>query len=131
MRRPVNLDDQSSVEGGEIGDEAAKDGLASETEAGHLLTPKSLPKAPFGARGVPSEAASERPQCFPQGATPHPDPPPQGGREWTRPDIQPRERHGIAWKRFASALIRFAVSMSRSVIFIPASWVQNENETML
>ena len=40
-------------------------------------------------------------------------------------------RHAIDWNRFASALIRFAVSMSRSVIFIPASWVQNENETML
>ena len=39
--------------------------------------------------------------------------------------------HAIAWKRLASSLIRFAVSMSRSVIFMPASWVQNENETML
>ena len=39
--------------------------------------------------------------------------------------------YGIAWKRFASALIFFAVSMSRSVIFMPASWVQNEKETML
>ena len=37
----------------------------------------------------------------------------------------------IDWKRFASALILFAVSMSRSVIFMPASWVQNEKETML
>ena len=47
------------------------------------------------------------------------------------PGPLPAPRHGIDWKRLTSALIRFAVSMSRSVIFIPASWVQNENETML
>src|SRR5262249_11076816 len=37
----------------------------------------------------------------------------------------------IGWKRRASALMCFAVSMSRSVTFMPASWVQNENDTML
>ena len=45
--------------------------------------------------------------------------------------LAPARSHGIAWNRFASALIRFAVSMSRSVIFMPASWVQNENDRML
>ena len=39
--------------------------------------------------------------------------------------------HAMVWNRFASALIFFAVSMSRSVIFIPASCVQKENDTML
>jgi hypothetical protein len=37
----------------------------------------------------------------------------------------------IDWKRRASALMCLAVSMSRSVIFMPASWVQNENDRML
>ena len=43
----------------------------------------------------------------------------------------PTRRQAIDWNRRAKALIRFAVSMSRSVIFIPASWVQNENDTTL
>ena len=37
----------------------------------------------------------------------------------------------IDWKRRASALMCFAVSMSRSVIFMPASCVQNEKVRML
>jgi hypothetical protein len=37
----------------------------------------------------------------------------------------------IDWKRRASPLMCFAVSMSRSVIFMPASCVQNENVRML
>jgi hypothetical protein len=37
----------------------------------------------------------------------------------------------IDWKRRASALMCWAVSMSRSVIFMPASCVQNENDRML
>ena len=37
----------------------------------------------------------------------------------------------IDWKRRASALMCWAVSMSRSVIFMPASWVQNENDRTL
>jgi hypothetical protein len=37
----------------------------------------------------------------------------------------------IDWKRRARALMCFAVSMSRSVIFMPASCVQNENVRML
>ena len=40
-------------------------------------------------------------------------------------------RQAIDWKRRASALMCFAVSMSRSVIFMPASWVQNEKVRML
>ena len=43
----------------------------------------------------------------------------------------PTRRQAIDWKRRASALMCLAVSMSRSVIFMPASWVQNENDTML
>ena len=39
--------------------------------------------------------------------------------------------YAIDWKRRASALMCFAVSMSRSVIFMPASCVQNENDRML
>jgi hypothetical protein len=42
-----------------------------------------------------------------------------------------RNCQAIDWKRRASALMCFAVSMSRSVIFMPASWVQNENVRML
>ena len=44
-----------------------------------------------------------------------------------------RSRNGqaIDWKRRASPLMCFAVSMSRSVIFMPASCVQNENVRML
>jgi hypothetical protein len=69
------------------------------------------------------------PTVSPVCATPTPAPPHRRGRERVRPSAS--SGHGMAWKRFASALIRFAVSMSRSVIFMPASWVQNENETML
>ena len=43
----------------------------------------------------------------------------------------PTRSQAIDWNRRAKALIGFAVSMSRSVIFIPASWVQNENDTTL
>ena len=69
-------------------------------------------------------AHDRRQSVRPVGATPLPNPPPQGGGNTPTP-------HAIAWKRLARALILRAVSMSRSVIFMPASWVQNENETML
>ena len=48
MRGAINLDDQPSVEGSEVGDEAAKDNLTSKAEAGESLAPKAFPETSFG-----------------------------------------------------------------------------------
>jgi hypothetical protein len=47
MRRSINLDDKPSVEGSEVGNEAAKDNLTSKAEADDLLAPKAFPEESF------------------------------------------------------------------------------------
>jgi hypothetical protein len=80
MCRPFNLNDQASVEGGEVSDKAVKDNLTPKAESGELLATKTFPETSFGIRCVASEAAGKGPQSLRHGATPHPNPPPQGGR---------------------------------------------------
>ncbi len=61
MGRSIDLDDQPSVERGEVGDKAAEDNLTSKAEAANLLAPKTLPETSFGTRCVASEGARNRP----------------------------------------------------------------------
>src|SRR3984957_14836026 len=80
MCRPFNLNDQASVEGGEVSDKAVKDNLTPKAESGELLATKTFPETSFGIRCVASEAAGKGPQSLRHGADrpPHP-PPPRGG----------------------------------------------------
>jgi hypothetical protein len=43
MRRAIDFDDQSRLETGEVGDEAAESDLASKPKACDLLAPEALP----------------------------------------------------------------------------------------
>jgi hypothetical protein len=54
MRRSVNFDDKPSVEGSEVGDEAAEDNLAPKAKACDLLASKTFPEASFGVCCIPS-----------------------------------------------------------------------------
>jgi hypothetical protein len=80
VRGPVDFDNHPRVEAGEVGDEAAEDHLATEAEARDLLAPQALPQASLGAGRMTSEVPREMRQSLRHGATPHPVPPPQGGR---------------------------------------------------
>ena len=143
VRRAVDLDHEPRVERSEAGDEAAKDDLSTKAESLYLLASKALPEAALSGGRIAPEGTCDQGQGLRHGATPHPSPPHKGGGNSSRPNgsaplyqgvsvsIHRRSLYGIAWNRFASALMRLAVSMSRSVILCPASCVQNENETML
>jgi hypothetical protein len=57
--RAIDFDGNPRLEASEVGDEAAEDNLAMESEARDLLAPEALPQAPLGARCVASEASRE------------------------------------------------------------------------
>ena len=55
MRRAVDFDDQSGVQTGEVGDEAAKRDLASKSIASDLFAAQALPKATFSTARVATQ----------------------------------------------------------------------------
>jgi hypothetical protein len=81
MRRSVDLYDHTRLKAGEVGNEAAENNLTTKSEVSDLLPPKPLPQTVLGTCGIASKAPRYVPQTVRHGATPHPGPPPQGGRE--------------------------------------------------
>jgi hypothetical protein len=57
MGRAIDFDDHPRLEAGEVGNKAAENNLATESEARDLLAPEALPQAALGARRIASEAS--------------------------------------------------------------------------
>jgi hypothetical protein len=55
----IDFDDHPRLEAGKVGNEAAENYLATESEARDVLAPEALPQAPLGACRVASEASRE------------------------------------------------------------------------
>src|SRR5437899_4407147 len=108
MLPPIHLQNQPAFEADEIRDESSKRNLAAELEATHLSAAQFLPDESLGVSHVLAEFAStfaghksvsvlgcpRKPWQLVVVPTPHPNPPPQGGREFLSPSPLAGEGRG-------------------------------------
>jgi hypothetical protein len=80
MRRAIDFDSESCFQTSEVGDEASENDLPAKPVPAHLFASQTLPEPPLGVGGVSPQGAGGGRQTLSQCATPHPVPPPQGGR---------------------------------------------------
>ena len=80
MGGAVDFEDEARLQTGEVDNEAAQNDLASKFETSDLFAPYAGPKAALGGGRFTAQFTSERQQTARHGATPLPNPPPQGGR---------------------------------------------------